>query len=78
MGTINPGFWICRFLIVPEEFAVFAKKCHEHKHQFFFVQPSYKRPIISIEKVILQYGITYNNIIFQTPVALYCGIKCTC
>lgn len=68
MGTIRPGFWTCRFLIAPEEFAVFEKKCHEHRCKFVFVVPCRDRPIISVEKAILLYGITYSNIMFQTPI----------
>lgn len=74
MGTIQPGFWTCRFLIAPEEFAAFAKKCHEHRCKFVFVKTCYDSPVINIEKAILQYGITYNNIMFQIPIEVDCFI----
>lgn len=68
MGTIKPAFWTCRFIITPEEFANFAKKCYEHKLNFFFVEATFENSFVPCEKAIHQYEITYNNMMFQKEI----------
>ncbi|MDR0234177.1 MAG: hypothetical protein LBI31_05165 [Zoogloeaceae bacterium] len=70
MGTIKCGFWVCKFIVTPDEFADFVNEC-ERKYKSTFIHQTYSCPQHTAKEVSERYNRLYANFVGKTkPVGM--------
>ncbi|MFT0211112.1 hypothetical protein VQ643_00655 [Pseudomonas sp. F1_0610] len=75
MGTIKTGFWNCKFIITPEEFAQFIEKAVEYKIKFHL--PDYQSTQLTAEQLLEKYIQFYQELTALEQPELHRGFVCS-